>query len=276
MCLSATPRAWCATPTTVSISSQGERGLKGLGGSFADKLSRGQSPPGLSHPCPGFVQLLTALALLPRVRPPLHTCSPPRTRLRCPIPVPSLFRHSSLQLPDENALSETAWPETFPGAAGQEVSQGLASLPASEDPERFVASRGSCSCSALSSPSSSPSSRCWRGGHGGGTTPPTCASYDARRLAETSCARRAVGTAPPGLGGAGGSSTPPRKAPAPLRRSVYIVFLCIWVKDVQYKSSVCSRYDFIFITCIPCSSHPLHASPGCLGTASLGFGPLPR
>lgn len=37
----------------------------------------------------------------------------------------------------------------------------------------------------------------------------------------------------------------------PPRHYVYNVFLCIWVKDVQYKSSVCSRFDFIFIMCVP-------------------------
>lgn len=53
---------------------------------------------------------------------------------------------------------------------------------------------------------------------------------------------------PPARGGGAGGLVgeqhllkPPCKTPAPPRHSVYIVFLCIWVKDVQYTSSVCSR-----------------------------------
>lgn len=40
---------------------------------------------------------------------------------------------------------------------------------------------------------------------------------------------------------------------------MYIVFLCIWVRAVQYKSLFVADTDFIFITCTPSSPHPLHA-----------------
>lgn len=255
-----------------------ERGLKGLGGSFADKLSRGRSPPVLSQPCPGLVQLLTALALLPRVRPPLHTHTHALAASHpCALPHPGPF---SLQTqfdptPRRKCLIRDCLAGDLPRGCRARSFSGPGFAPSVRRPRALCgfARELLVLCPLLSIPVAFLQVLAWwarRGDHSTHVCFVRCSSAG-RDLLRPPCPRYS----PSWPGGSGGFLNAPRKAPAPPRRSVYIVFLCIWVKDVQYKSSVCSRYDFIFITCIPCSSHPLHASEGCLGTASLGFGPLP-
>lgn len=65
------------------------------------------------------------------------------------------------------------------------------------------------------------------------------------------------------------SKKPPDNVPTPPRRSVYIVFLCIWVKDVQYMSSLCSRFYIYNMNppVLPILS-TLRRMPGC---AVVGF-----
>lgn len=65
------------------------------------------------------------------------------------------------------------------------------------------------------------------------------------------------------------SQKPPDNVPTP-PSSVYIVFLCIWVKDVQYMSSLCSRFYIYNMNPVLSPSSPhLRRMPAC---AVIGFG----
>lgn len=194
---------------------------------------------------------------------------------RCPI-CSLLSSDTVCQLPDENALSETCLAaKSFPTrVAGQEVS--LRAYLRSEGPETPQALCGFTRESLVPAlppslhPLCLPLPQGSRAGTAGATTTPSTHTWnDTCQLGGTLVCEyspiQRVGKARRGCWqGSNISQKPPYNIPTPPRHSVYIVFLCIWVKDVQYMSSLCSRFYIYNMNPLFSPSSPrLRRMPGC-------------
>ncbi|XP_026720154.1 uncharacterized protein LOC113488924 [Athene cunicularia] len=83
-----------------------------------------------------------------------------------------------------------------------------------------------------------------------------------------------------GVGALAGEQHLPKTplAKPPLLRGVLCILCSCVYGSKMYNISLLfvADNDFIFITCTPCSPHPLHTWEGRLGATALGFGPLQR